>query len=236
MEAAITYKDCIITAYRDHCQQMGRGDTATSVLAELLGKSTGCSKGKGGSMHMYLPANNFYGGNGIVGAQARARPGPAWALVSDILGGQIPVGAGLAFALKYRGQENVSIAMMGDGAANQGQVRWPIAVAPSLSSHIDAALMVGLRSCQHGRPLEAARPVRGGEQQVRHGHRFFAVRLQPGKRDKRAPLHTSIHRLILPPLLALLHARRYYPRHLGRRHGRAGREEGVRVGQEVVHR
>ncbi|PAV72260.1 hypothetical protein WR25_00073 [Diploscapter pachys] len=101
MHSAMTEGDQVITAYRCHGWTYLLGSTVTEVLAELTGRMSGNVHGKGGSMHMYTPS--FYGGNGIVGAQQ-------------------PLGAGIAFALKYRNQKNVCITLYGDGAANQGQL------------------------------------------------------------------------------------------------------------------
>ncbi len=95
--------DHVITAYRDHGHAIAVGMDTKPLMAELYGKITGCSKGKGGSMHYFAPDKNFWGGHGIVG-------------------GQIPLGTGLAYALKYQGKKGAAMAFMGDGAVNQGAV------------------------------------------------------------------------------------------------------------------
>lgn len=93
--------DAMITAYRDHAHALAKGISANAVMAELYGKITGCSKGKGGSMHMFSSEHRFFGGHGIVG-------------------GQIPLGAGIAFAEQYKGTDLVCVCYMGDGAVRQG--------------------------------------------------------------------------------------------------------------------
>ncbi|MCU1383738.1 MAG: pyruvate dehydrogenase (acetyl-transferring) component, alpha subunit [Acidobacteria bacterium] len=95
--------DHVITAYRDHGHAIAVGMGVNELMAELYGKATGCSKGKGGSMHYFAPDRNYWGGHGIVG-------------------GQIPLGTGLAYALKYKKLKGAAMAFMGDGAVNQGAV------------------------------------------------------------------------------------------------------------------
>ncbi len=103
MQMAIDDGDQTITTYRDHGHMLAAGMDPEGVMSELTGRRGGYSKGKGGSMHMFSLEKNFYGGHGIVGASA-------------------PLGTGLAFANKYRGNRHVSLTYFGDGAANQGQV------------------------------------------------------------------------------------------------------------------
>ena len=103
LEAAARDGDKRITSYRDHGHMLACGMDPNGVMAELTGRSGGYSKGKGGSMHMFSKERNFYGGHGIVGAQ-------------------VPLGAGLAFADRYRENNCVTFTYFGDGAANQGQV------------------------------------------------------------------------------------------------------------------
>jgi pyruvate dehydrogenase E1 component alpha subunit len=103
MQATLQPADQVITTYRDHGHMLACGMEPSGVMAELTGRSTGYSHGKGGSMHMFSREKNFFGGHGIVGANA-------------------PIGTGLAFANRYRGNGAVCLTYFGDGAANQGQV------------------------------------------------------------------------------------------------------------------
>src|ERR1700678_3892916 len=103
MQLAIDDGDEVITSYRDHGHMLATGMDPKGVMSELTGRRDGYSHGKGGSMHMFSKEKKFYGGHGIVGAQ-------------------VPLGTGLAFANKYRGNDSVSLTYFGDGAANQGQV------------------------------------------------------------------------------------------------------------------
>jgi pyruvate dehydrogenase E1 component alpha subunit len=101
LASGLRKEDCVVTAYRQHGVALARGLSSKSCMAELYGKSTGCVKGKGGSMHFFSKEQNYFGGNGIVGAQ-------------------IPIGTGIGFAEKYKGTDNFCVTMFGDGAARQG--------------------------------------------------------------------------------------------------------------------
>ncbi len=101
MVSALRPEDKVVTAYRQHGIALARGLSSRSCMAELFGKVTGCVKGKGGSMHFFSAAHNYFGGNGIVGAQ-------------------IPIGTGIGLAEQYKGTDLISVTMFGDGAARQG--------------------------------------------------------------------------------------------------------------------
>ena len=103
VQAALLKGDTIITSYRDHGHMLACGMDPKGVMSELTGRRCGYSHGKGGSMHMFSPEKNFFGGHGIVGAQ-------------------VPIGTGLAFAHRYRDDGRISVTYLGDGAINQGQV------------------------------------------------------------------------------------------------------------------
>jgi pyruvate dehydrogenase E1 component alpha subunit len=103
IQAALAESDSVITGYRDHGHMLVKGIPANAVMAELTGRQAGISKGKGGSMHMFSVEHGFYGGHGIVGAQ-------------------VSLGTGLAFAHKYKEDGGIAVTYFGDGASNQGQV------------------------------------------------------------------------------------------------------------------
>lgn len=164
IEHAITKEDQVITAYRCHGFAMMRGATVKSIIGELLGRREGIAYGKGGSMHMFAPG--FYGGNGIVGAQ-------------------VPVGAGLAFANKYTGKKNISLALYGDGASNQGQVF----EAFNMAKLWDLPVIFGCESKFTIIPVASEiSPLTTTRQQVRYGYRR-----QPLFRSYRVLQAWSVH-------------------------------------------
>ncbi|EXJ64171.1 pyruvate dehydrogenase E1 component subunit alpha [Cladophialophora yegresii CBS 114405] len=132
IEHAITRDDAVITAYRCHGFALMRGGTVKSIIGELLGRREGIAYGKGGSMHMFAPG--FYGGNGIVGAQ-------------------VPVGAGIAFAHQYNGSKTTTLALYGDGASNQGQVF----EAFNMAKLWNLPIMFGCENNKYGMGTSAAR-------------------------------------------------------------------------------
>ncbi len=103
IQACLGERDSVVTGYRDHGHMLAAGMDARGVMAELTGREGGYSRGKGGSMHMFSREKNFFGGHGIVAAQ-------------------VPLGVGLGFSHRYKGEDGVSVVYFGDGAANQGQV------------------------------------------------------------------------------------------------------------------
>ena len=131
-------QDTVVTSYRDHAHMLACGMDPKGIMAELTGRATGYSRGKGGSMHMFSKEENFFGGHGIVGA------GTA-------------IGAGLGFAHKYKGDKGVAVAYMGDGASNQGQV----AECYNMASLWDLPVLFVIENNQYGMGTSVKRSSAG---------------------------------------------------------------------------
>jgi pyruvate dehydrogenase E1 component alpha subunit len=156
--------DHVITAYRDHGHALAVGMNPNELMAEMYGKASGCSKGKGGSMHFFDPSRNFWGGHGIVG-------------------GQVPLGAGLAFALKHRGVSGACLTFMGDGAVNQGAVHetfnlaalWNLPVVFVIENN-GYSMGTSQRRSSAGPGLASRAAGYGMEWAVCNGHELYDVR------------------------------------------------------------
>jgi len=156
--------DHIITAYRDHGHALAVGMDMDECMAELFGKKTGCSKGKGGSMHFFAPDKNFWGGHGIVG-------------------GQTPLGLGIAYALKYQKKTGSCLCFMGDGATNQGPFYeslnlaslWKLPVVYIIENN---GYSMGTSECRHsaGEPLARRGQAFDINWSVHQGHDLYEVR------------------------------------------------------------
>lgn len=181
-------KDYVISAYRCHGHYLARGGTSRAGMAELLGKATGCAKGRGGSMHFYDAGLNFMGGWGIVGAQ-------------------VPLGAGFAFAQNYQGTDGVTVCFLGDGAINIGPFHEGLALAALWN--LPVVFVIENNYFAMGTPLHKTSPVEDlsiralGYPMARDtvdGHDVFAVR---------ASLHTAVRRAREQKLPTLIEAKTY---------------------------
>ena len=181
-------KDKVMTAYRCHGHYLARGGSARAGMAELLGKATGCAEGRGGSMHFYDIERNFFGGWGIVG-------------------GQIPVAAGLAFAQKYNNENAVTLCFMGDGAINIGSFHEGLALAALWK--LPVVFIIENNYFAMGTPLEKTAATE--DLSIRalaypmardtvDGHDVFAVR---------SSIHTAVRRAREQNLPTLIEARTY---------------------------
>lgn len=167
--------DHVITAYRDHGHALAVGMGMDECMAELYGKKTGCSQGKGGSMHFFAPDKNFWGGHGIVG-------------------GQVPLGLGLAYALKYKGIKGCCLCFMGDGAVNQGPVHesmnlaslWSIPVIYIIENNRYSMGTSQARSSAFDECLAARAEGYGIDWDVANGESLYEVRAKTAAAVQRA--------------------------------------------------
>jgi pyruvate dehydrogenase E1 component alpha subunit len=157
-------EDHVITAYRDHGHALAVGMDMDECMAELFGKKTGCSKGKGGSMHFFAPDKNFWGGHGIVG-------------------GQTPLGLGIAYALKFNKKNGACLCFMGDGATNQGSFYESLNLAslwnlPVIYVIENNGYSMGTAEGRHsaGEPLARRADAFDIDWSVSHGHDLYEVR------------------------------------------------------------
>jgi len=162
--SVMSQDDHVITAYRDHGHAIAVGMNMDECMAELLGKKTGCSKGKGGSMHFFAPDKNFWGGHGIVG-------------------GQTPLGLGIAFALKTKGTQGACLCFMGDGATNQGPFYESLNLAslwnlPVIYVIENNGYSMGTSESRHsaGEPLARRGEAFDVDWSVHQGHDLYEVR------------------------------------------------------------
>ncbi|MEM1296615.1 MAG: pyruvate dehydrogenase (acetyl-transferring) E1 component subunit alpha [Verrucomicrobiota bacterium] len=167
--------DHMITAYRDHGHGLAVGMSMNECMAELFGRETGCSKGKGGSMHYFAPDKNFWGGHGIVA-------------------GQTPLGLGIAYALKYHEKEGCCMCFLGDGAVNQGAFHeslnlaelWDVPVIYIIENNGYSMGTSQERSSAHGEHLAQRAEAYGMEWAVMNGSHIYELRDGIGKAIKRA--------------------------------------------------